>query len=89
MATAVTYQSGPRKNDKRTVLLDEVRTSVLLLPTGRMEIMTGKLLHGTACRHTFWAEVLGTDASSNDFMLPADLVDDVREMTVAVKSRHK
>ena len=74
MAAALTYQSGPRKSDKRTVLLEDVRSTVVLLPTGRMEIMVGKQLHGTACRHAFWAEVLGTDPDSDDFAVPADQV---------------
>ncbi len=58
------------------------------LPTGRMDIMTGKLRHGTACRHEFWADALGTDADDT-FAVPAVQVVQVREMAIATKARHK
>lgn len=87
MATAITYQSGPRKSDLRTVIVEDVRTTVVLLPTGRMDVMMAKQLHGTACRHAFWDEVLGT--SGDDFVVEASQVKQVREMTIAVKARHK
>jgi hypothetical protein len=89
MATAITYQSGPKARDLRTVIVEDVRRSVVLLPTGRLDIVQAKLLHGTACRHEFWAEVLGTDPSSDDFVVEATQVRQVREMNIAVKARHK
>lgn len=89
MAIAMTYQSGPRRNDLRTVLVENVERQVLILPTGRMDVVEAKLLHGTACRHEFWAERLGTDPDNDTFMIPADAVRQEREMGVAVKARHK
>jgi len=88
MATAITYQSGPRKNDLRTVLVEDVRSNVVLLPTGRMDVVIAKLLHGTACRHEFWAEALGTDPASDDFVVQADQIVAQREMTIAVKVKN-
>lgn len=85
MATAITYQSGTRKSDLRTVVVDEVRTSVVLLPTGRLDVVMAKLLHGTSCRHDFWAEALGTDPESDDFVVEASQIRAQREMTIAVK----
>lgn len=85
MATAITYQSGPRKNDLRTVLVDEMRESTVLLPTGRLDVVVAKLLHGTACRHEFWAQALGTDPDSNDFVVEASQIRAQREMTIQVK----
>jgi hypothetical protein len=88
MTTAITYQSGPRKSDLRTVVVDDVRTSTVLLPTGRMDVVVAKLLHGTACRHKFWDEILGT--SGDDFVVEASQVVFERDMQVAVKvRRHK
>lgn len=89
MATAITYQSGPRKSDLRTVIVDDVRQTVVLLPAGRMDVVVAKLLHGSACRHEFWAEALGTDPGSDDFAVEAGQVVQTREMTIAVKARHK
>jgi hypothetical protein len=90
MATALTYKSGPKARDLRTVLLEDVRESVLLLPTGRLDVVVGKLLHGTTCRHTFWAAELGTDPDSDDFAVPAELVRQRREMKIAtIVRRHK
>ena len=89
MATAITYQSGPRRSDLRTVIVEDVRRSVVLLPTGSLDVLTAKLLHGTACRHPQWAEWLGTDPASDYFAVPAESVRAQRDITVAVKARHK
>jgi hypothetical protein len=87
--TALTYQSGPRRNDLRTVVLEDVTSSVMLLPTGSLDVVVGKLLHGTTCRHPQWAEWLGTDPASDTFMIPASAVRQQREIQVAVKAHHK
>jgi hypothetical protein len=71
-ATTVTYQSGPRKSDKRTVLVENVARQVVLLPAGRLEILTAKLLHGQTCRHEFWMDAIGADADT--FAVAADQV---------------
>ena len=89
MATALTYQSGPRKNDLRTVVVEDVRRAVVLLPTGTFDVLSAKLLHGTSCAHSFWAEQLGTDPDSDDFVVPADSVRAQREIQISVKARHK
>ena len=89
MATAVTYQSGPRRSDLRTVVVEDVKTSVVLLPAGRLEVLSAKLLHGTTCRCAWWAEQLGIP-ESDDFVVPAESVRAQREITVAVNVRkHK
>jgi hypothetical protein len=86
---AITYQSGPRKSDLRTVICDDVRTSVVLLPEGRLDIVQAKLLCGTASRCDFWAEELGL-TDPHDFAVPADKIRARREMQVgAVVKMHK
>ena len=70
-ATAITYRSGPRKSVLRTVLVSDVRQSVVLLPTGTFDLLIAKLLHGSQCAHSFWAEELGLDPESDEF-IPAD-----------------
>jgi hypothetical protein len=89
MPTAITYQSGPHKRDLRTVICSDVRESVVLLPSGRLDVMVGKLLEGTASRHVWWAEILGTDTDDHEFICPTDQVVARREISVAaiVKSR--
>jgi hypothetical protein len=89
MATALTYRSGPKARDLRTVTVEDVRKSVVLLPAGRLDIVTAKLLHGTACRCSWWAEQLGTDPDSDDFVVEASQVIAQREMAVAVRTKHK
>jgi hypothetical protein len=55
-----------------------------------MEIMTGKLLHGTACRHEFWADALGTDPDDNTFAVLAAQAAQTRKMQIAVRVKtHK
>jgi hypothetical protein len=90
MATvAITYRSGPGARDLRTVVCDDMRSTVVLLPTGSLDIVQAKLLHGTSCRHEFWAEVLGTDPASDDFAVEKSQVVQVREINIAVKATHK
>ena len=86
---ALTYQSGPKARDLRTVICEDVRTSVMLLPTGSLDVITAKLLHGTACRHVWWSEQLGTDPDDDTFIVPAAQVVAQREMNVAVKAHHR
>jgi hypothetical protein len=90
-ATAITYRTGESRSKLRTVLLSDVRDSVVLLPAGRMDVMVGKLLHGSgSCAHKFWAEVLGTDPDSDGFAVPAAQVVRRREVAIAVRvKRHK
>jgi hypothetical protein len=89
MATAITYSTTGRKRDLRTVVVEDVRQSVVILPTGRLDVTMAKLLHGTTCRCEFWVEALGTDPGSDDFVIPADQVVAVREIAIAVKiARH-
>ena len=89
MATAITYSTTGKARDLRTVLVEDVRNSVVLLPTGRLDVVQAKLLHGTACRCSWWAEVLGSDPASDDFLVPSAQIVAQREMTVAVKTHHK
>jgi hypothetical protein len=85
MAQAITYQSGPRRNDLRTVVVEDVRPVVLVSGT---ELVLGKLLHGTTCAHKFWEDELGV--TGDDFGVERDKVRQVREMQIAVKVvRHK
>jgi hypothetical protein len=88
MATAVTYSTTGRRGDLRTVIVDDLRESTLLLPTGRMEVMTAKAICGTTARCEFWTDELG--AEYHDFAIPTEQVIQVRELTVATKvRRHK
>jgi hypothetical protein len=86
MTTALTYRTCEKKSALRTVLVEDVRKSVVLLPTGRMDVVLGKLLHGPeACAHEFWDAELGTGMDSDDFVIAADQVVQIREMAIAVK----
>lgn len=84
-AQAITYSTAGRKRDLRTVVVEDVRTSVVLLPTVRQEIMTGRLLDGTSSRHDWWAEILGLPADSYDFAVAADQVVAQHPIQIAVK----
>lgn len=64
-----------------------VRSTTVLSPTGRLAITMAKLLHGSrACRRNWWAEMLGTDPSSDDLAVPTDQVLQTRE-TGPVKAK--
>lgn len=86
-ATAITYRTGTSARELRTVLLDDVRESVVLLPAGSLDLVLGKLLHGTQCAHSFWAEQLGDQG--DDFAVPAEQIVARRPMTVAGKPRYR
>jgi hypothetical protein len=89
MAVALTYQSGPRASDLRTVICEDVRNSVVLLPEGRLDIVVAKLLCGTASRCDFWAAELELQ-DAHDFAVPADKIRARREMAVgAIVKTHK
>jgi hypothetical protein len=47
MATAITYRTGERASALRTVLLDDVHDTVVLMPAGRLDVVVGKQLRGT------------------------------------------
>jgi hypothetical protein len=85
--TALTYRTGTSASALRTVLVDDVHETVVLLPAGRLDVVVGKLLHGTTCRHELWAEQLGTDPDDNTFAVPAEQVVQQRTMNVAVKTK--
>jgi hypothetical protein len=68
MATAITYRTGESAGKLRTVVVEDVRHVKLISGSG-MDILTGKLLHGTRCGHEFWDQELGT--SGDDFAVPA------------------
>ena len=75
----------------RTVFLEDVRTSLVLLPAGRLAIVSGKILHGAACRHeTFWAPELGLDPDDETFAIPAEQVVATRPMAIGARIiKHK
>lgn len=87
--TAITYRTGTSARALRTVVVEDVRRSVVLLPTGQLDVIQAKLLHGSSCRHAWWSEVLGTDPASDDFVVAADQVVAEREMAIATKASHK
>jgi hypothetical protein len=88
MAQAITYSTTGRKRDRRTVVVEDVRNTVVLLPQGSMDVVMAKLLHGTACRCTFWQHAIGADPDT--FIIQADQVVAQREMTIAVRVKtHK
>lgn len=86
-AVAVTYQSGPRAKDLRTVIVEDVRTSVVLLPTGSLDVVRAKLLCGSQCATEFWHDQLGT--SGDTFIVSADQVVAQREIRVSTIAKHK
>jgi hypothetical protein len=89
MAQAMTYQSGPRESDLRTVIVEDVRTSVVLLPTGSLDIVQAKLVCGTSSACGFWAAELGLP-DAHAFAVPADKIRARRDIAVAAKVKaHK
>ncbi|MGC1783599.1 MAG: hypothetical protein WA708_13835 [Acidobacteriaceae bacterium] len=90
MATvALTYQSGPRRSDLRTVICENATRSVVLLPTGSLDIVQAKLLCGTTSACDFWADELNLP-DAHDFAVPADNIVAQRPMNIAAKVvRHK
>lgn len=87
MATAVTYRTGERKSALRTVLVEDAQT-VTVVTGGGIELLTGKLLHGTTCACRFWADELGL--SGDGFAVEKSAVVQVREMQIGAKVvRHK
>jgi hypothetical protein len=89
MATALTYRTSDRKGDLRTVVVKDVRQSVVLLPTGSFDVLTAKLLEGTSSRHSFWAEALGTNPGDHLFICPTSQVVTQRPITVATVVRRR
>lgn len=87
VATAVTYHTGTSARALRTVLLSDVRESVVLLPVGSLDVLIGKMLHGATCAHALWDEALGTQG--DDFVIPAAQVVARRPMAGAVKTRYQ
>ncbi len=85
-ATAVTYRTGNRHGELRTVLVRDARKSVVLLPSGSLEILQATLLHGMACRHEFWDDILGT--SGDDFVISADQIVQIRTIRNVKTRRH-
>jgi hypothetical protein len=88
MATteAITYRTGTKARDLRTVIVDDVRKSVVLLPTGSLDVVTAKLLCGSQCATPFWHEQLGI--SGADFAVTANQVVARRPITVATIAKH-
>lgn len=86
-ATAITYRTSKRARDLRTVLVTDVRQSTVLLPTGSLDVVLGKLLHGSPCAHKFWDQELGTEG--DDFAVPAEQIVARRPMTVAGKPLYR
>jgi hypothetical protein len=86
---AITYRTGERRSALRTVVVDEVRESIVLLPSGSLLVLMAKLIHGTSCRHAAWAEWLGADPDSDDFIIPAESVVAKRPIAIAVRATHK
>jgi hypothetical protein len=86
-ATAITYRTGDAASKLRTVVVRDARRSVVLLPSGRLEIIQANLLHGQACAHQFWAEQLGLDPESDDFVVPAEQVVQMSAMNVKPSRR--
>jgi hypothetical protein len=87
VATAITYRTGEQATALRTVILDDVRCSVVILPTRRIDVLLGKLLCGTSCACSFWNHVQDSDGS--DFLIPSSSVVQRRDIQVAaVVKRH-
>jgi hypothetical protein len=84
---AITYRTGERASDLRTVIVEDAHTVVMVSGSG-MDLLAGKLLHGTQCAHSFWDEQLGTEG--DDFVVPASAVVAQRPIQIAAKVvRHK
>lgn len=85
MATAITYRTGTSAGKLRTVLVEDARRAVVLLPAGRLEIMTAKLLRGRTDRQDWWNEVLGTEG--DDFAVEIGQVVQTRELGPVITKR--
>lgn len=86
MTEAITYRSGSKARDLRTVIVRDVRSTVLLLPSGSLDVITAKLLCGSSCATDFWHQQLGT--SGDDFIVHAAQVVARRPITVATIAKH-
>jgi hypothetical protein len=88
MATALTYRTGTSSSTLRTVIVEDVSRSVVLLPSGSLDVVRAKLLCGTSSACGFWAEELGL-SDPHDFIVQADQVVQTRPIQIAAKARHK
>ena len=87
MAIAVTYRTGTAMSKLRTVIVDDARTHVVLLPIGRLSVLTAKLLCGSTCAADWWNEVLGMTGA--DFAIPTAQIAQTREIKIAVRAPHQ
>jgi hypothetical protein len=91
MATALNYRTGTSRGALRTVVVEDVRQSVVLLPTGSLDVLMAKLLHGPTCAHErFWAPVLDLDHESSEIAIPVEQVIAQRPIAIATRViKHK
>jgi hypothetical protein len=88
VASAITYRTGASGRDLRTVIVRDPRECDVLLPgRERMRVILGELLEGTASAHSWWAEQLGLDPESHDFVCPADQVVAQRELAAPIRCK--
>jgi hypothetical protein len=86
-ATAITYSTDGKRSHLRTVIVSDVRSSTVLLPSAALDVVMAKHLHGSHCAHSFWDEVLGTQ--DDDFAVPAAQVVARRPMQISAKPRYR
>jgi len=89
VSVAITYRTSERRNDLRTVLVEDVHSTAVLLPTRSTRCGDSQV----AARHDLplflAAEVLGTDPSSDDSAVPTAQVVAQHPIQIAVKARSK
>ena len=86
---AITYRTCEKRSALRTVVVEDVCNTVVLLPTGSLDVVTATLLEGTTSRHSFWAEALATDPADHQFICPADQLVARRPIQIAVKVKSR
>ncbi len=77
----VTYQSGPRASDLRTVVLTGKPRIAARSRSGKvvMDLLVGTLAEGKYSAHAWWqTEVFGSAPADHTFMVPAEMVRKVR-----------
>jgi hypothetical protein len=79
---AVTYQSGPRHSDLRTVLIVGKPKIQMAVRKGGLcaASLTVTLAEGRRSAKPFWDDVLGMDSDDYTFVIPAELVRGVRSI---------
>jgi hypothetical protein len=89
VATMVTYSTDGKRSHLRSVVVEDLHRSVVLLPAGSLSILQGKHQHGTACACKVWAQELVLDVTDTTFAVPVEAIVQTRTITNVKISKRK